>query len=626
MSENGKGSKPSSKLEKPGLLERMKEGLSDKSTRWRVVIIVGLLITWFSLSITPSVSFENDPIQLWVNAPSYAKKGETFDVTVEAWDWSERLSKNYKGEVSFSLMSYDLSSYEPISDGITANVPDNYKFDGTAIDMGGIPPSWVSGDAGCKSFDMSISSEGIHYLVVEDDLGFKAVSNPILVNEETETKKLLWGDIHSHSIISDGSGLPPTLFNFARKTALLDFYSLTDHGEGTGITAFERARWRENYVRDQTEKYNDPGEFVTFHGTEWTTNFGLVGGEFGYGHYTVVSDSAATVDIARGKQTNHTQLWDYLDEYTAENDANVLALPHHLTQTNFEMDWLSIDPEYVKTASIFSVHGASLLSPMNENNHLGTVHVHEETEPGAPAVDAYKMGFRGALVANSDSHDGHPGHAICHKATHYPDQYPVLSWTPRYGHPYPGGLTGVWVDNDNFDRKGIMSSIRAGKTIATRAPFRAIVNFSINGIRPGEVSRVNVSSQTAPRNINLNIFRDGLENGWDGNGTINDWDDLTVEIWKNSEIWHNFTTNSPVVKKEIVDTESITGASYDNWVYDEETDKYYQNNRSIVGVDDVRDMTSDGEDYYFIRCYQGDGSMENFYSWIGPIWVGWDEE
>jgi len=600
-------------------MEKVKK-IRNKKNLIKVIIIAVMFITWVCFSFTPKVMFDNKTVQLWVNTPNYALLNQDFTITVEAWDWSERLAKAYKGTVEFSLISYDINTYDEI-DNVDASLPEPTKFKGTFMEFGGLNPKLFGGDVGIMSFNLSINTEGIHYIAVKDDKGFSAISNPVIVSNDT--KMLLWGDIHTHSALSDGSGSPDTNMKYARDNALLDFYALVDHGEGFGVTPAERAQWEINYSFKKTEKYNDPGDFVTFHGIEWTTSFGQVGKEWGYGHYAIVSDAAAPVLAARGKQKSPAELWAYLDEYTAANNAQVIAIPHHLTQTAFEMDWFGANPKYVKIVEVLSVHGASLLQPDDVLNLLGNVHVTHTPTPGAAAADALKMGYKVAFVADSDSHDGHPGHTISHRATHYPDQYPMFSFSARYGHPYAGGLTGVYIDSDGFTRQGIMQGIRNGSVVATRQPFRPIIDFSVNGSRPGEnSSTISVPLSTSERTIRVQVIRDGLELGWDGQAAINEWDDLTVEIWKNSELWRTQKINTPIADITVTDDSEITGTSYEDYYYNEADGKYYENERSLIGIDDPSGLNTGGEDYYFVRIYQGEGTKADFYGWVGPIWVG----
>lgn len=78
-----------------------------------------------------------------------------------------------------------------------------------------------------------------------------------------------WGDIHSHTAVSDGRLTPAAAYAYARDIAGIDFFSLTDHLEK--ISAEE---WRE-CLRAAWEA-NDEGRFVTFAGLEWTKAVGHI--------------------------------------------------------------------------------------------------------------------------------------------------------------------------------------------------------------------------------------------------------------------------------------------------------------------------------------------------------------
>ena len=81
--------------------------------------------------------------------------------------------------------------------------------------------------------------------------------------------QLFWGDMHGHSVMSDGSGSPTEVYRYARDVAGLDFFAVTDHSFQT-----DEKRW--SLANEVTSKFNDPPGFVTFHGTEWSgeTNLG----------------------------------------------------------------------------------------------------------------------------------------------------------------------------------------------------------------------------------------------------------------------------------------------------------------------------------------------------------------
>ncbi len=72
-----------------------------------------------------------------------------------------------------------------------------------------------------------------------------------------------YGNLHSHSGISDGEGTPTEIMNWAKFDEQLDFYVMTDHAEQ--IFGNE---WEE--VKTQTDLFNEPGVFAAMRGFEWS--------------------------------------------------------------------------------------------------------------------------------------------------------------------------------------------------------------------------------------------------------------------------------------------------------------------------------------------------------------------
>jgi len=109
-----------------------------------------------------------------------------------------------------------------------------------------------------------------------------------------------FGQLHSHSNLSDGRGTPDKAYKYARDTAGLDFFSLADHCSypydtpdglgGDGLTASEYQA-----LKDAADRHNRDGEFVAFWGFEWTSDLyekgspGMPSTLLGKGHVTVVN-------------------------------------------------------------------------------------------------------------------------------------------------------------------------------------------------------------------------------------------------------------------------------------------------------------------------------------------------
>jgi len=67
------------------------------------------------------------------------------------------------------------------------------------------------------------------------------------------------------------------------------------------------------------------------------------------------------------------------------------------------------------------------------------------------------MGYRMTMYVASDEHDGHPGHSLSHTRAYIGHQRPYSLWNTRNEHPYPGGLTAVYVNN--LTREGVFSGL-----------------------------------------------------------------------------------------------------------------------------------------------------------------------
>jgi hypothetical protein len=84
-----------------------------------------------------------------------------------------------------------------------------------------------------------------------------------------------YGDLHNHSNVSDGLGTPQQAYGYAKNTAHLDFFSLSDH---SGF--FTSSNWSD--IKNQADLANEDGVFTTFYGFEWTA-------DPVYGHVTILN-------------------------------------------------------------------------------------------------------------------------------------------------------------------------------------------------------------------------------------------------------------------------------------------------------------------------------------------------
>jgi hypothetical protein len=88
------------------------------------------------------------------------------------------------------------------------------------------PIELVPDDRGLATMTAVAPAPGI-YRVRAKSGSFRARSNPIVVS--SDEPRVLWGDLHGHSHLSDGVNLPANYYRYARDVTALDVIALTDH-------------------------------------------------------------------------------------------------------------------------------------------------------------------------------------------------------------------------------------------------------------------------------------------------------------------------------------------------------------------------------------------------------------
>jgi len=585
--------------------------LSNRSRKTiRLIILVTPIGLWTSVSIDVGVLFDNNPKLLWVNVPSTVKINESFEITVEAWDPFERLSAIYNGEVEFSIKSYNLTNYNLIVDP-QVDLPESYKFTGQILGSDIAYEIKDGKDNGKHVFDATIKTPGIHYILVNDSRTRNTYySNPITVdNYKTSDPFIAWGDIHTHSQLSDGTGTPEHSFYFARYIACLDFTALTDHGE---LLLFSPGSL--DKLESSTNAAYVPHKFVTFHGIEWTN--------VRVGHYTCVFSGdellkSPLLDSYFSIRTPNA-LWNALDDFTSKYGVRALALPHHTTKEAYIQDWTYINPKYVKIAEVSSVHGEFLFEQRHELNYIGALDKPPKYTNGSSIIDAFSMGYRMTMYVASDEHDGHPGHSLSHTRAYIGHQRPFSLWHTRNEHPYPGGLTAVYVNN--LTREGVFTGLENQRIYANSDHGRPILEFQINGTRVGDGSTFIANSRTQHRKINVFLAQDGAPVARKSKAAsvtpdwVPNWN-ANIEIIKNGKLWYSERISKSIVNFSIVDNEPIAGSSYKNSCI-KRGNNYYINQYSNNPID-PSELNTGGYDYYLIRVVGENGRI----SYIGPIWV-----
>lgn len=270
---------------------------------------------------------------------------------------------------------------------------------------------------------------------------WRATSNPLQVS--ANAPRILWGDLHGHTSISDGTGTPDDYFRYARDVAGLDLIALTDHDHwGMQVLADEPALWAK--IKQSTLRFHEPGRFVTLLGFEWTSWL------YGHRHVLYFSDEGRVIDSVDEETRTPTQLWQALEGQRA------MTFAHHTPGEPVATAWdYAPDPRFEPVVEIVSVHGSS------------------EAADGPPATvgaidgyfvrDALERGYRLGFIGSGDSHDGHPGLAHVASAT--------------------GGLAAIL--SEERTRDGVLEALHAKRSYATNGA-RIILRMGLGSARMGE--------------------------------------------------------------------------------------------------------------------------------------------
>jgi len=266
--------------------------------------------------------------------------------------------------------------------------------------------------------NLALGETGCYRFFIETAEGLKGISNPVVVKQNA-SHSIYWGDLHGHSLLSDGIGDPEAYFDFAKDKAMLDFTSLSDHDFPMSSRRFE-------VLKNKTEEANYPKQFLTYFGYEWTEHTALGG------HHNVYYRNYDGKEVTIREAVHPYELYKVLRE--RNNPKDVIVIPHCHTSG----DWRCHDPEMTRQVEVFSKHGSF---EYYANRFL-------------------ERGARVGINAGTDDHTGHPGlvSAPARKATF-------------------GGLSAVYAST--LDRNEIFDAMRNRHNYATSGP-RIYLNYQAN--------------------------------------------------------------------------------------------------------------------------------------------------
>lgn len=384
-----------------------------------------------------------DPARLIVTNPSIVRPGEEFLLRLAVLDRSLNFGCEAEGEVRFP------------------NWPEGW---------GEAPESVLEiGDQGLLELyietpsDLEPTAEAVQIEVeLETPSGvLEAVGNPMLV--DSAGPKIYWGDLHGHSNLSDGTGVPEDYFAYARDVAGLEVAALTDHDHYSVLPLSQNAELFHE-IRYMANQMNEDGFFVAIPGFEWTNWI------HGHRHVLYFDDEGTIRSALDGPYSTAPGLWAALQGEKA------LTIPHHPGgNATKSMDWSTPPhPEFETVVEISSVHGSS--EAMDSPNLIGS------PVPDAMVRSVLDRGYRLGFLGSGDSHDGHPG----------------LSWEAP--HHANGGLAGILADD--LSRDGVYRALMERRVYATNGP-RIVLRVALDGHPMGSI--VPVSELQEDSNLYIRV-------------------------------------------------------------------------------------------------------------------------
>lgn len=284
----------------------------------------------------------------------------------------------------------------------------------------------------------SWTKPGFHFIKITDhDSGMSFLSNPVYVTEEEPKNRIYWGDPHWQTFFTDGIRCPEELYAFARDEAFLDFGAISDHME-----AVTDRQW--DYFQEVSNDYNQPGQFVSLIGQEWTNH------KDGHRNIYFRGDSGPLIRSTAPSSNTLKKLWNTIDEVKKTGE-QILLIPHHTSNKIMGCDWsLGWNPEYEKAVEVYSCWGSSECHEDDGNTRPITPENCGGEVKGRHIRDALKRGYRFGFVGGGDIHDGRPGDCL--------DGHPGV--TKGYG----SGLTAVMIPE--LTRENVFDAIENHQSYA----------------------------------------------------------------------------------------------------------------------------------------------------------------
>ncbi len=261
------------------------------------------------------------------------------------------------------------------SDGFELEEGSTADFEGDA--EGGVPPyefEWTFDGLATDSTaqnpgQLQVGLEGSYVcsLEVVDSAGEHATASvTVEVSGLQGDMNFYFGNLHSHSDLSDGEGSPSEVLTWARDDAGLDFYAMTDHSEQLFGSEFAD-------MGTETDLFNEAGVFVALRGFEWSHPIN--------GHMCIYDTDTYTAA--------YTSIWiNYIYDWIEDNDG--IAQFNHPGREIGVFNNLALEPQVVD--NMFGIETGNKSDGVNDGEFLPYY------------IQALDNGWRVAPTNNQDNH------------------------------------------------------------------------------------------------------------------------------------------------------------------------------------------------------------------------------
>ncbi|MHC4313963.1 MAG: DUF3604 domain-containing protein [Planctomycetota bacterium] len=388
--------------------------------------------------------------KLTVLMPSDAVVGKPTWCIVRAEDRFGNPAAGYRGTIRFE------------STDSSAQLPEHYTF--------------IQQDRGVHRFESIVFNEKGFQTVTAGSTSFTDRSNPVKVLQNRPTSLLFWGDLHGHTLQSDGRGTVEQYYDFARHVAALDFCAVSDH-------AFEMSEEMWAHSKAVTNRVNSPGRFVTFNAYEWSGTAN-VGGDHNiywldddppiYRSNTAYNQLNLQLYHGPEPKVGHIeQLFAILQDRL--RDKNVFCIPHRGGRAG-NPKWHN--PKVQRLVEIYSEHFRS--------------------EPWAAGF--LKKGHRVGIMASSDNHYGNPGYGYLKRGRNNGSTFEPEEVGMGLIAVYAGRLTRKSIFTALYDRhcyatsgdRIILEFTADGKIMGSEFDSMASPVFAVKAVGTDDITRVKI--------------------------------------------------------------------------------------------------------------------------------------